>query len=395
MPPDALNAVRTRPWTLILVVGFALFMDYLIYGAAMPLMEHAPGSSAGEQHLGLLATAYAIGVLGATPLFGWLCERHGCRGPMIEGVLLSGLATVLFAVAPDFPVVLLARLGQGMASAAVWIAGLALIAEHYSGRRVEMMGYALMGSTGGAVLGPLLGGWLYEASGYVLPFIVLLVLIAVAAVLCVLLLRDSQASATKSPGLLNILSDRSVAVPALAVALAAAGWGVLEPLLPVHLARLGETDAADIGLLFAAATIVYGASAPFVSWLTERISVRWTIVLGMLGMAATLPLICVSDAFGFILLALCLVGISFALLLNPTAAELGDAVERRGLVCYAAVYSVYNIAYCVGMLGTASFAAAIAAHLGFFHTLLLVSLLLLMCVPAMVLATRPAREAIA
>ncbi len=149
--------------------------------------------------------------------------------------------------------------------------------------------------------------------------------------LCVLLLRDSQASATKSPGLLNILSDRSVAVPALAVALAAAGWGVLEPLLPVHLARLGETDAADIGLLFAAATIVYGASAPFVSWLTERIGVRWTIVLGMLGMAATLPLICVSDAFGFILLALCLVGVSFALLLNPTAAELGDAVERRGL----------------------------------------------------------------
>ncbi|HEY5300218.1 MAG TPA: MFS transporter, partial [Acetobacteraceae bacterium] len=217
MPPDTLNAVRTRPWTLILVVGFALFMDYLIYGAAMPLMEHAPGSSAGEQHLGLLATAYAVGVLGATPLFGWLCERNGCRGPMIEGVLLAGLATVLFMVAPDFPVVLLARLGQGMASAAVWIAGLALIAEHYSGRRVEMMGYALMGSTGGAVLGPLLGGWLYEASGYALPFFVLLALIAVAAVLCILLLRDSQASASKSPGLLTILSDRSVAVPAVAV----------------------------------------------------------------------------------------------------------------------------------------------------------------------------------
>jgi predicted MFS family arabinose efflux permease len=125
-----------------------------------------------------------------------------------------------------------------------------------------------------------------------------------------------------------------------------------------------------------------------VSWLSHRIGVRWTIATGMLSMAATLPLLSASDSFGFILVALCLVGIAFALLLNPTAAELGDAVERRGFACYPAVYSVYNIAYCVGMVGTSAFATAVAARAGFFMTLLFVSIGLLICAPLMLAATR-------
>ncbi len=68
MLADKLGAVRARPWTLIVVVGFALFMDYLVYGAVLPLMAYAPGSAAGEEHLGILATSYAVGLLGATPL---------------------------------------------------------------------------------------------------------------------------------------------------------------------------------------------------------------------------------------------------------------------------------------------------------------------------------------
>ena len=53
----------------------------------------------------------------------------------------------------------------------------------------------------------------------------------------------------------------------------------------------------------------------------------------------------------------------FAFTLNPASAELGNAVDRRGLSCYAAVYAVYNIAYSVGMMATNGL-AGIAARLG-------------------------------
>ncbi len=386
-----MTPLRAHPWTLILVVSFVLFMDYLIYGAALPLMAFAPAGEMGEQHLGTLAVAYAFGVLAATPLFGWIGLKRGCREVMLEGVALTAIATLLFALAPSFAVLVAARLAQGAAGAAVWIAGLALIAERYSGRRVEMMGYALMGSTGGAILGPLLGGWLYDAGDYRLPFFVLLALTLAEAALCVWLvpgpLQDAH-EPKSTAGIAALLLDRSVLVPALAVAMAASGWGVLEPLLPLHLMRLGETGAGNIGVLFAAATIVYGLAAPVVSWLCERAGTRTVIVTGMAGMGLSLPLLAVSDNFWFILAVLCLIGIFFAMLLNPTSAELGDAVERRGLTCYPIVYSVYNIAYSAGMIGTSSFAAAIAARVGFFLTLTLVAAGLLLCVPLMIAATR-------
>lgn len=392
--PGLTGGARAHPWALVGIVSFALFMDYLIYGATLPLMAFAPGGTMGEAQLGALATAYAFGTLAATPLFGWLGLRRGCRVVMLQGVALAGLATLLFVLAPDFSVLVAARLAQGAAGAALWIAGLALIAERYSGRRVEMMGYALVGSTIGAVLGPLLGGWLYDTGGYQLPFIVLLVLTIIEAALCLWLLPGKLAAPApgthdKSPGsMAALLLDKSVLVPAMAVALAAAGWGILEPLLPLHLLRAGETGAGNIGTLFAVGTIVYGLAAPCVSWLCGRIGVRAVIVGGMVGMGISLPLLSVSDNFWFLLAVLCLIGIFFGMLINPTSAELGDAVERRGLTCYPVVYSVYNIAYAVGMIGTSSFAAAIAARIGFFFTLLLVSVALLGCAPLMLLATR-------
>ncbi len=193
-----------------------------------------------------------------------------------------------------------------------------------------------------------------------------------------------------SKGLLRILLHRSVAVPAAAVVIAAAGWGILEPLLPARLARLGEAGAGDIGVLFAVAAIVYAAAAPFVSWLCERIGITRTIAVGMTGMGIMLPLLSAFGSFWSILAGLCCVGVFFALLINPTAAELGEAVERRGLACYAAVYAVYNVAYSVGMVGTSSVAASFAARIGFFHTLLCVGIAMLACVP-LVAATRAPR----
>jgi MFS family permease len=388
-----LETTRSGTGTLTWVVALVLFTDYLIYGAVMPLMAYAPGSSTGEAHLGLLATAYAAGVLGATPLFGWLGQRNGCRQLMILGVLLSALATILFMVAPNFAVVMIARFGQGVAAAAVWIAGLALIAEYFSGRRVEMMGYALMGSTGGAILGPLLGGWMYELGGYGLPFAVLMVLVGVETVLCVWLLPRGRPAPGSAGNLQDLLLHRAIAVPALAVVLAAAGWGILEPLLPAHLAKIGDASAGLMGTIFAAATIVYGASAPFVSWLTARISARWTIVIGMAGMAVSLPLVSFANSFWPVLIVLCVIGVFFGLLLNPTSAELGDAVERRGMTCYPLVYSIYNIAYAVGMIGTSSVAAAIAAHIGLLFTLLLVSAGMACCLPFIVKGTGGGQEA--
>ncbi len=82
------------------VVAFALFMDYLIYGLIVPLTPYSPAGAMSGDQLALLYSAYALGVLAATPLFGFLGERIGYRRPMMMGVALSGTAIILFWLAP-------------------------------------------------------------------------------------------------------------------------------------------------------------------------------------------------------------------------------------------------------------------------------------------------------
>ncbi|HEY1299960.1 MAG TPA: MFS transporter [Stellaceae bacterium] len=382
-----MKTARLDRWLPVGVVAFALFMDYLIYGLLIPLTPYSPARATGEQELGLLYAAYSLGVLAATPFFGFLGDRIGYRRPLIGGVALSAAALVLFWLAPHFHLLLLARLFQGAASAASWTAGLALIAEHYPNERVEMMGFALMGSTAGSLLGPVIGGALYEVGGYGLPFLVTGGLMAIDAAL-VLLLPRRRVMAEPSPNIWPLLLDRSVLVTAAAVALAAIGWGILEPLLPVQLARSG-VNPAIIGLIFTAGAIAYGSSAPLVAWVSKHVPVRRLIAGGTAAMAIALPFLNVfSGAIGAGL-AMCAVSICYAFMLNPTSAELGNAVDRRGMHCYAAVYAIYNIAYALGQMEASGFASAASGHLSFLQTLLCVSAALVVFIPLLLLREAP------
>lgn len=170
-------------------------------------------------------------------------------------------------------------------------------------------------------------------------------------------------------------------VPALAVALAASAWSVLEPLVPNHLARAGIEEPALVGAVFTISTIVYGCAAPLVSWVVTRAGTTRTLVIGATGMAIALPIVALVQTFVAILLVICAANIAYALLLNPTSAALGEAVEARGEHCYSLVYAVYNIAYSLGTIGVATLVASVLPHSSIFIVLLVVSGVLLASIP--------------
>ena len=96
-------------------------------------------------------------------MIGLLTDRHGRRGPLLAGLVGFALATLLFATATTFPQLLVARALQGVAAAITWTAGLALLAEVVPAlERDRAMGLALSGQAAGMLLGPVVGGWLYQ-----------------------------------------------------------------------------------------------------------------------------------------------------------------------------------------------------------------------------------------
>lgn len=385
-----------KPIMLVIVVAFALCMDYLVYGLIIPLTPHSPAGVVDEHQMGLLFGAYGLGVLLATPIFGVVGDKFGCRKPFIFGVFTLVIATFLFCFGTTFNMLLAARILQGVSAAASWTTGMALVAEHCVEKRVEMLGFAMIGSTAGSIIGPTLGGWLFQLGGYYLPFFVVGILIGIDALMRITLLppdrprakvsADAKSSATKSNDVRKLLFNRSVILAAVAVALAASGWGLIEPLLPSNLTLVAHSTPAMIGLMFTASTIAYGIITPFVAKFADKVDVKTAVAVGMILMAITLPLLAMFT-YSIVLtgLALCLVSMSYAFLLNPTSAELGNAVDRLQLNCYATAYAVYNIAYSVGMIGSDFFAAEIAPHLTNFQSMLCMSAVYVLCVPFVIM----------
>jgi len=385
---------RLGSWKVFYVITYALFLDYFIYGLVVPLTAHSPANISGHGQLALLYGVYSLGVFIATPVFGLLGNQIGGKRIVIIGVLLSGAATLLFWFGATFSMALLARLCQGAASAAAWTAGLALIAECYAKNRVQMMGLALAGSTAGSVLGPVAGGFLYQAGGFALPFLITSVLVGIDVVQRVFLLPNKVTHRVSNAELVALVTDKSVLVPGLAVALAAFGWGIVEPLLPEHL-RQSQATPSTIGVMFTISTIAFGLITPVVSQVATRVPIKRVIAGGTIAMAITLPLLGLLPGIVLTGFGLCLVSMSFAFMLNPTSAELGNAVDRRELRCYTAVYAVYNIAYSVGMMASNTVATA-AGHLQFYQTLLCVSAVLVLSLPLLIKGTpAPASEAVA
>ncbi len=368
-------------------VTVALFTDSFLYGLVIPLTAKSPAKIEDEWALGLMYGAYALGLFLTTPIFGIVADRHGRRRPMIAGVLLQGAATLLFAFATTFGEMFVARVVQGVAAAATWTAGLALVAELFPEKRTQMMGFAMMGSTGGSVLGPVAGGLLMDLSGYRMPFVVAGAMLVVDALMRIFLIPEPPRDAgSERSDLGGLLRDRSVLAAALVVVLGAGGWGLLEPLLPNHLTRVAGTSSAMIGLIFTISTVMYGVASPLVDRIAEKYGLRPTMVLGLFMMAGSLPLLGFTRDVFWAGLVLCLVDVSTAFTLNTSLSELAEAVDRRGTSGYASVYAVYNIAYAVGSIGSDVLAGVLSSSLSFMAALLVTSAAIFVCMPLLYLA---------
>src|SRR5204862_6884763 len=189
--------LRGSPVATLVTVTVALFTDGFLYGVLVPL---GAGTAGGEQMLGIMYGAYAVGVLVSTPVLGVLSDRVGRRRPMLWGFVVQAVATLLFALHGGVALALLARLLQGVAAAATWTTGLALVAEHFQEHRAEKLGVAMMGSTGGLLVGPVTGGLLLQAGGHALPLPVAGAALVIDGVLRVTILTDpAQAGGASSP----------------------------------------------------------------------------------------------------------------------------------------------------------------------------------------------------
>ncbi|WP_100330771.1 MFS transporter [Bacillus xiapuensis] len=358
---------RTVKSAVLTVVILAIFADMLMYGLVVPFLPiHAESVGASQSEIGLLFSSYALALFIATPFFGALADKVGRKKLLVLGLIALAVTTLIYAFASSFWLLVLARLLQGFAAAIPWTAGLALLAEVFSKEeRGKAMGMAMSGQAGGILLGPPIGGWLYDFGGYQFPFFVATGIALITAILCLVLLR--KIPETKSESFISpfkILRNRNVLIIAGVAVVGASVFASIEPTLPIHFNENLEISAGAIGLLFVVVTLGYGLTSPLIGSISTNIGHVKTIRIGIIMAAIVLPLNALPILIWLQVFTLVLLGITLGMVLTPALPKLAEISQEAGATSQGLTYAVYNTAYSFGMMAGPVVAGTLTDELG-------------------------------
>ncbi|KAI8634352.1 major facilitator superfamily domain-containing protein [Xylariaceae sp. FL1651] len=192
---------RSGKLFLVTVVFVMAFTDIFLYGLIVPVAPLALQQRVGlatddaQKWTSILLAVYGVSLLVFAPIFGYLADRSSSRRlPLIVGLVILGAATVMLYVGTSLALWVAGRALQGAAAAMVWTVGLALLADTVDENELgKYLGVVTLAMTGGTLLGPLLGGIVYDYGGFSKVFIMAFVLIALDIVLRLVMIEKKVA----------------------------------------------------------------------------------------------------------------------------------------------------------------------------------------------------------
>ncbi len=150
------------PWWSLLAVAIGQFMvvvDVTIVNIALPTM--AVDLHATVPDLEWTVIAYSLTMIGLVPTLGRLSDVFGRKRLYIVGLGAFGSASLLAAASGSIPMLIGARVAQAVGGALITSNTLAILSDVFpAGKRGVAMGVQSILISGGAAIGPVLGGFL-------------------------------------------------------------------------------------------------------------------------------------------------------------------------------------------------------------------------------------------
>ncbi|KIX09606.1 uncharacterized protein Z518_00686 [Rhinocladiella mackenziei CBS 650.93] len=412
---------RSSKVFILVAVCWSVFTDVFLYGVVVPVIPfalqdrvHIPHEH--TQHwVSVLLAVYAAALLFLAPICGIVADRTSSRkGPLLVGLIVLAGSTLMFCLGQTIPVLVVGRMLQGASASVVWTVALALLAdtvgEDESGQAI---GYVSLATSLGILVAPLIGGVVYEKSGYYAVFGVTFAVIGLDILLRLVLIEKKTAVRWLGPDSSSVQPsstgatqtdiplpdrDRSAAggeksahaaitepshrhpkrkLPPMLILLRsrrilAAFWGNLvgamtftavDTTLPLYVNQIFGWDSLGAGLAFIA-LLAPSFAGPVIGHWTDKYGPRWIAASGLfLSVPFWVLLRLVDhDTVGQAVLLcalLVLLGLATALVLTSLMAEFSkvcDAKVRQepdlfaGKSAYAQSYGIFNVAWAAGSL---------------------------------------------
>jgi len=367
-----MSALRSSRAVAVALVTFATFTDMVAYSVAAPVLPDLSRKlGASPTMIGLLFASFGVTLLIVSMPMGAVSDRIGRKGPMVGGLVALAAATTLFAFADSLPWLFAARLAQGAADAVTWVVGFALVADLYDQEeRGRVMGLVMSGTNFAFMIGPSIGGWLYESGGMRLPFLFVAALALAGAAAFLWLDVPIRRTAHETVPMGTVLRVPAVAACAAAVVAASATISMLEPVLPLFLtARIG-IGPARIGLIFGIGAVASTVLHPIYGRLVNRFGARRLTMIALVLVACVLPLLSFTSTFRSAIGLYVLAAASVALVITPSLAYMAEATAIAGVGSFGIGYGLYNMAWGAGLLSGPALGGFLYERVGFTRLML-------------------------
>jgi len=414
---DVILPRQQRAALAVAMLGFAVVaLDAQITNVALPAIhQHLGGGLSGLQWV---VTGYTL-MFSALLLFGGsVADRVGSKNAYRNGMTLFVLASVLCGFAPSLPVLIGARVIQGVGAALVTPTSLSLIREAFEDahERARAVAFWALGGSVAAAAGPLLGGVLVQADWRLIFFInvpvgaaAIAVLTGVApsprrrahfdlpgqvtAVLALAALTYGciqggsqgfgtapivaafivaaasfaafvtvQAKSAQPMIPLRLFRSRSVTITLVVAFVTMAGFYGTVFLQSLYFQQQRGDSALSTGLLFLPMTALVAITSPFLPRIVNRFGRLVPIVVGqvsMIGGFVALALLPATAPVGVVAAAMMLVGGGGGLTVPPIASLILDSVPSSLGGTASGVLNTFR--QMGGSLGVAIFGAVVNA----------------------------------
>ncbi|WP_029008030.1 MFS transporter [Azospirillum halopraeferens] len=298
-------------WLVLVIVSSALLLivvDMTVLYLALPSLTHDLRASGAEKLW--IVNAYALTVAGLLPATGALGDRFGHRRFFVAGLAVFGVASAAAAFSPVPAALIASRVGLAVGAAMMMPATLAIIRHTFEDEKERSVAIGVWAAiaSGGAALGPVVGGTLLEFFWWGSVFLINVPIVIAAFVLALVFIpvRRGDPGRRFDPIASLLVMIALVAVtfaikevgrqdPSPATAAAVAGVGVVAAVAFVRRQRHSGAPMLDFSLfanrIFTAGVIAALVASAALMGMELAISQRMQLVVGLSPLQAGLAIL--------------------------------------------------------------------------------------------------------
>ncbi|XP_024912775.1 MFS-type transporter SLC18B1 isoform X2 [Cynoglossus semilaevis] len=383
----------TRRQTLTLIssasVNLSSMMCYSILGPFFPTEAVKKGAS--QTDVGLIFGCYAICNLINSLIMGRYIVQIGAKRMLIVGLFVSSICTIAFGFLDRVPsgppfiaLCLIVRSIDAFGFAAAMTSSFAVTAKIFPDNVATVYGFLEIFTGLGLILGPPVGGWLYQSFGYEVPFMLLGFFLLIMVPFNIYVLPTIDANPSKD-SFLKLLTNVKIVLICFVIFTMSAGLGFLDTTLALYAIDKFALSPGYVGLIALGLSLSYCIASPLFGYFTDKypVSVKtvsmsvlflyglfscvclnkvirgWLMVTGGVTTAAgfwllgPVPFLHIPSQLWLLVLMLSVIGFSLGMSSIPTFPEIIACAYKQGfqegLSTLGMVSGLFSAVWCLGM----------------------------------------------